>query len=174
MGSAQEITMTKGSLLLVLGFLVVMNCDASLKEKINELQEEILYLKSKDAKSCAELKQRPGFEKSGFFFIDPEGNGSPTKVYCDMDMEETWISHDGEDLTPIEFCQGDACFEKKFKYEAADEQIEALKVISEYCYQDVEYGCKMAPLKNTRFGYFYGWWTGSDGMKKFYLDREDT
>ena len=68
-----------------------------------------------------------------------------------MDMEETWIrwatslfieiltvyfsSHDSEELTSIEFCQGDACFEKKFNYEASDEQIEALKVSSEVCYQ---------------------------------------
>jgi len=62
---------------------------------------------------------------------------------------------------------------KNFKYEASDEQIEGLKAISETCYQDITYGCKMAPLKNTRFGHYFGWWTGKDGSKKFYIDGED-
>eukprot|EP00092_Neocalanus_flemingeri_P069208 GFUD01084754.1.p1 GENE.GFUD01084754.1~~GFUD01084754.1.p1 ORF type:complete len:347 (+),score=69.45 GFUD01084754.1:50-1042(+) len=31
----------------------------------------------------------------------------------------------------------------------------------------------MAPLKNTRFGHYFGWWTGKDGSKKFYIDGDD-
>ena len=45
------------------------------------------------------------------------------------------FSHDGEDLAPVMFCSGDGCFVKEYNYEASDEQIDALKVISENCYQ---------------------------------------
>ena len=47
------------------------------------------------------------------------------------------FSHDGEELAPVTFCTGDGCFEKDFMYEASDEQIEALKAISETCYQKI-------------------------------------
>ena len=45
------------------------------------------------------------------------------------------FSHDGEDMAPVTFCTGDGCFVKEYSYEAPDEQIEALKAISETCYQ---------------------------------------
>lgn len=45
------------------------------------------------------------------------------------------FSHDGEDLAPVMFCSGDGCFVKEYNYEASDEQIGALKAISENCYQ---------------------------------------
>eukprot|EP00092_Neocalanus_flemingeri_P011178 GFUD01012041.1.p1 GENE.GFUD01012041.1~~GFUD01012041.1.p1 ORF type:complete len:488 (-),score=123.66 GFUD01012041.1:156-1619(-) len=141
--------------------------------KVTQLESEIFYLKTKGARSCNELKQIPGFEKSGLFFIDPAKTGTPIQVFCDMDLEETWISHDGEDLAPVTFCTGDGCFVKEYSYEAPYEQIEALKAQSETCYQEISYGCKMAPLKNTRFGHYFGWWTGKDGSKKFYIDGDD-
>ena len=91
-----------------------------------------------------------------------------------------FYSHDGEELSPVEYCTGDGCFEKKFVYESSDEQIDALKTISNTCYQghyylhdisyfqiyhiEISYGCKMAPLKNSKFGHYFGWWTGKDGM----------
>jgi len=143
------------------------------EKKIKLLEQEIFYLKSKGAKSCVELKKKPGFGKSGEYFIDPAKTGTPIKVYCDMDLDETWISHDGEELAPVEYCTGDGCFEKKFVYEASDEQIDALKTISNTCYQEISYGCKMAPLKNSKFGHYFGWWTGKDGSKKFYIDGDN-
>merc|ERR1711892_138663 len=141
--------------------------------KVTKLESEIVYLKSKGAQSCTELKQKPGFDISGEYFIDPANTGIPIKVFCDMDLEETWISHDAEELVSVKYCIGDGCFEKVFNYEASDVQIEALKAKSENCYQEITYGCKMAPLKNTRFGHYFGWWTGKDGSKKFYIDGED-
>merc|ERR1719233_2304882 len=143
------------------------------ENKIKLLETEIFYLKSKGAKSCEELKLKPGFDKSGEYFIDPAQTGSPIKVYCDMDLNETWISHDGEEMSPIEYCKGNGCFEKKFVYEAPDEQIDALKAISETCYQEISYGCKMAPLKHSNFGHYSGWWTDKDGSKKFYIDGDN-
>merc|ERR1719435_280616 len=117
------------------------------ENKIKLLEKEIFYLKSKAAKSCVELRLKPGFDISGEYFIDPAQTGTPIKVYCDMDLNETWISHDGEEMSSIEYCEGNGCFEKKFLYEAPDEQIDALKAISETCYQEIYYGCKMAALK---------------------------
>ena len=83
-------------------------------------------------------------------------------------------------MSQISFCTGDGCFEKRYVYKASDEQIDALKVISESCYQgtnyqgykyevnsfieELTYGCKMAPLKNLKFGHHYGWGTGKDGI----------
>jgi len=31
----------------------------------------------------------------------------------------------------------------------------------------------MAPLKNSKFGHYFGWWTGKDGSKKFYIDGDN-
>merc|ERR1719446_408234 len=143
------------------------------ENKIKLLEKEIFYLKSKGAKSCCELRLKPGFDKSGEYFIDPAQTGTPIKVYCDMDLNETWISHDGEEMSSIEYCEGNGCFEKKFLYEAPDEQIDALKAISETCHQEISYGCKMAALKHNNNGHYFGWWTGKDGSKKFYIDGDD-
>jgi len=45
--------------------------------------------------------------------------------------------------------------------------------MSETCYQEINYGCKMAPLKNIQFGHYFGWWTDKDGSKNFYIDGDD-
>ena len=45
------------------------------------------------------------------------------------------LSHDGEELAAITYCKGTGCFNKKYDYRASDDQIEALKAISETCYQ---------------------------------------
>eukprot|EP00092_Neocalanus_flemingeri_P107173 GFUD01137555.1.p1 GENE.GFUD01137555.1~~GFUD01137555.1.p1 ORF type:complete len:124 (-),score=29.57 GFUD01137555.1:77-448(-) len=59
--------------------------------KVTQLESEMFYLKTKGARSCNELKQIPGFEKSGQFFMDPAKTGTPIQVFCDMELEETWI-----------------------------------------------------------------------------------
>ena len=41
-------------------------------------------------------------------------------------------------MAPVTFCTGDGCFVKEYNYEAPDEQIEALKALSETCYQGIK------------------------------------
>merc|ERR1711962_1314806 len=76
-------------------------------------------------------------------------------------------------MTVIEYCNGDGCFVMNVTYNIPDNQIEALIEISDTCYQNIEFGCKMAPLKNRMLGNFFGWWVGRDGGEKYYFDGGD-
>ena len=43
--------------------------------------------------SCKDIRDSGFFQKDGEYWIDPEKNGKPIKVYCDMttDGGKTWI-----------------------------------------------------------------------------------
>ena len=96
------------------------------------------------------------------------------------------LSHDGEELAAITYCKGTGCFNKKYDYRASDDQIEALKAISETCYQglylilfptislfysfvlaEIKFECNMAPLRYLFHDIttYSGWWTGNDGIQ---------
>ena len=114
-------------------------------------------------KDCEDVHNQ-GY-KSGEFMIWPSTDVTPYMVYCDMELVPghgiTVIGHDHEDPKPIK-----EPGTKEVTYKSAtDKQVEELTEISKYCYQPIKYDCF-----NTHFlGYGKFYWTGSGGLKKYYL-----
>merc|ERR1712038_1132379 len=143
-----------------------------LENEVAELKRENIYLRTKGAKTCRQLKEH-GFNTSGEYHIDPDSTGAPIKVFCDMSTGTTEISHDGEAAENITHCSGEGCFKKTYTYSAPMSQVEALIEMSEGCSQDLQFQCNIAPLKNTIFGFHYGWWEDTRGQKNYYFDGSD-
>merc|ERR1719402_805840 len=144
----------------------------TLENEMMELKKENTFLKTKGAKTCAELKAN-GFEESGMYDIDPSFSGSAVPVYCDMITGTTEVSHDVIDAVEVAYCEGDGCFIQEYNYSVPADQVEALILSSSSCEQEITFDCKIAPLKNNMFGFYYGWWVDRNGQKKFYFDGHD-
>lgn len=141
----------------------------TLEEEMGDILKENVFLKTKGARTCAELKAK-GFNESGVYDIDPAFTGTPMKVYCHMDTGVTEVLHDIDDTVDIGYCMGVGCFQQEYNYEASMTQIEALMATSSDCEQEIQFDCNIAPLKNTMFGLYYGWWVDRHGEKKYYFD----
>jgi len=144
-----------------------------LEEKMKTLEHENKYLKTKSYKTCHELQSSP-YKESGFYWLDPDGSGTPIELFCDMEKGVTEVGHNHETTQNVTWCKGEGCYTLQLEYTVPDTKIEALITMSEHCEQEILFECKMAPLKNTAFGqFYYGWWVDRHGERQFYFDGDN-
>ena len=118
----------------------------ALEDRVEKLEEIAKY---KTLRTCNELSNR-GLTLSGIYSIDPDGEGigyEPIEVYCNFEKGTTEVFHDKEEMIKIEKCSNVGCASYDFNYYAPPQQIEALINLSQSCYQDLSFGCFLAPLQ---------------------------
>ena len=123
------------------------------------------------ALSCTYLKNGDPTAKSGYYDIDPDGEGSlaPFSVYCDMTYKNgigvTIISHDSESRTLVNECDGAGCYSREIHYKGVNvSQLASLTNVSSHCEQFIKYECwRSKLLKDGR-----GWWVSRDSSKMVY------
>ena len=136
-------------------------------ERVDKLEQLSKY---KTLRTCQEISNR-GLTLSGMYDIDPDGQGigyEPITVHCDFDTGSTQILHDKEDVIKIEKCDQIGCAVYELNYLAPKQQILALMSLSENCYQDLNFGCFMAPLRFDEFD--HGFWTDKDGNAQAFFN----
>jgi len=146
----------------------------SLEEKNKGIEDDIKYLmelsKLNVGRTCEEMAMY-GVDKTGFFFVDPDGLGGevPIMVYCQFGQSGvalTMISHDTEGRTQVSHCKDPGCYSRKVKYNAPMKQIESLIQWSESCTQDIGFECFMSGLQIQ--GIDYGFWLDRNGESQIY------
>ena len=124
------------------------------------------------SKSCHELAEKgASLSDSGMYNIDPDGESigqDPIQVYCDFETNSTQILHDKEEMIEIEKCSGIGCAVYDLTYQAPLAQISALISLSENCYQDLSFGCFLAPLQFE--GEDNGFWTDNNGDNQAFFN----
>ena len=147
---------------------------AVLDETIKDINNELDYLKelSKLAvvRTCDEMALY-GIDKSGFYLVDPDGplmGGKPITVYCEFidGLSSTKISHDSEEKTRIQHCDGPGCYSRNITYDNPMTQIISLIEHSDTCSQELKYECYFAPLQYQ--GVDLGYWLDKNGDKQIY------
>ena len=149
----------------------------NLKGKNRDMEDDLDYLKEVSKlnvlRTCEEMA-RFGVNRSGFYFVDPDGpliGQKPIKVYCEFvdGLVYTKISHNSEEKTTIEPCKGAGCYSRKISYDAPTEQIQSIVQLSYMCFQEIRYDCFLSPLQyeETNYGYWLDrnsehqtYWTG--------------
>ena len=123
------------------------------------------------ALSCTYLKQGDPIAKSGYYNIDPDGEGglAPFSVYCNMTDKNgvgvTVISHDSENKTLVNNCKRSGCYTRNIRYKGASlSQLNHLTRISSHCEQFIKYEC----LRSKLFKSGRGWWVSHDSTKMTY------
>ena len=117
-----------------------------LEDRVEKLEEIAKY---KTLRTCNELSNR-GITSSGVYTIDPDGDGigyEPILVFCNFQDGTTEVYHDHEDMIKVDKCDEIGCASYDFNYLAPPQQIDALINLSQSCYQDISFGCFMAPLQ---------------------------
>merc|ERR1719481_439861 len=145
---------------------------SEMEKRIDVMERENKFLRSKTYKTCSELKNSP-FNESDYYHIDPDGSGMPVELYCDMENGITEVGHSTEGTHNVTFCQQDGCYSLNISYHIPMNQVEALISLSEHCEQEIKFQCKMAPLKNVFMNVNYGWWEDQAGNRKYYFDGAD-
>ena len=143
--------------------------DDTLEQRVEKLEE---LSKVKNLRTCQELSNR-GITQSGIYKIDPDGDGigfGPITVFCNFQTNETSIYHDKEDVIKIEKCDSEGCAVYEFNYDAPKEQIQALVDLSDTCYQDISFGCFLAPLRFE--GVDLGFWSDKNGDFQYFFHGE--
>lgn len=152
------------------------NVIAALTEEIKDKRtnytekdvENLLKLTTK--RNCYELATS-GISDSGFHFVDPDGPGNknpPIRVWCSfgetVEAAKTEILHDSEGQTEVAQCADPKCYKKSINYMASQDQIQALKEISDVCTQQLRYDCFLVPL--TKWGMVqFGIWRDKKGLE---------
>ena len=121
--------------------------------------------------SCSDLKKAHPTATSGYYIIDPDGEGDlePFSVYCDMTVKNgvgvTVISHDSESRTLVTGCENSGCYSCNIHYTGASlSQLATLTRVSLHCEQFIRYDCYVARLLK----YGSGWWLSRDSTKMKY------
>ncbi|KAK7082018.1 hypothetical protein SK128_004251 [Halocaridina rubra] len=103
-------------------------------------------------RSCEQYRQA-GYNSSGIYLIDVDGNGPlpPSYVKCEFNplLEETYtiIEHNVEKAYEVRKT-GMKDFRMDIQYrDFTPEMLQYLQSQSDYCYQDVTYECRRSPLK---------------------------
>ena len=145
--------------------------DDNLEQRVEKLEQLSKY---KTLRTCQEYADR-GLTKSGIYEIDPDGDGigfAPITVHCNFATNETQIFHDKEDMIKIEKCStGPGCSVYDFNYDAPMEQIQALIDLSQHCYQDLAFGCYLAPLRFDDVD--LGFWTDKSGIDRYFFHGDN-
>ena len=140
-----------------------------LEDRVEKLEQLSKY---KTLRTCHELASR-GVSLSGVYEIDPDGDGigqPPIQAYCDFTTNTTQIFHDKEELLKIDKCDSVGCAVYDMNYFAPQEQIDALVSLSQSCYQDLNFGCFMAPLEFD--GIDQGYWLDRNGDVQVFFDGD--
>ena len=118
--------------------------------------------------SCTAMKGKYPYLNSGFYTINPNGNGSsPFIVFCDMISKNgigvTIIGHDSERRTRVD--DHDALGSSKIKilYKTSLKGIAALTKVSRYCEQFIKFECY-----NSYMIIGSSWWVSRQGVKMNY------
>ena len=138
-----------------------------IEERVEKLEQMSKY---KTLRTCQELASR-GLTLSGIYEIDPDGNTiglGPIQVYCDFATNTTQIFHDKENEIEIGKCGDVGCASYKMKYSAPKEQIDALKSLSQICYQEIDFKCFLAPLRSESID--HGYWIDSNGNPQSFFN----
>ena len=122
--------------------------------------------------SCTYLKNGDPTAKSGYYDIDPDGEGdlAPFSVYCNMTYENrigvTVISHDSESRTHVKGFKNPGSYSRVIHYNGASlSQLANLTRISSHCEQFIKYDCyKSKMFRNSG----YAWWVSRDSTKMTY------
>ena len=121
--------------------------------------------------SCAYLKNRDPTAKSGYYDIDPDGEGdlASFSVYCDMTAKNgvgvTVISHDSENAMWVNKCKKARCYSRVIHYNGASvSQLASLSNVSSHCEQFIKYKCLRSKLLKDGVG----WWVSRDSTKMDY------
>ena len=138
---------------------------AATERMMNTLQVE-------QPRTCHDVKSHI----SGWFFIDPDGDGgeAPFEVYCNMvekgGVGVTVISHDTENTTHVTGCDPPGCYSRDVHYKGANpNQLAALANLSSHCEQFIRYDCRKSILL------FRGraWWVSRQGIRMDYWGGSD-
>ena len=138
---------------------------ATTEPMMNTLQVE-------QPRTCHDVKSHI----SGWFFIDPDGDGgeAPFEVYCNMvekgGVGVTVISHDTENTTYVTGCDPPGCYSRDVHYKGANPtQLAALANLSSHCEQFIRYDCRKSILL------FRGraWWVSRQGIRMDYWGGSD-
>ena len=131
------------------------------------------------AKSCSHLKRLSPEANSGPYLIDPDGKGTlaPFIVTCDMTDKErigvTVISHDSEERTSVDGCNGRGCYSRDIRYiRASLSQLASLTEASSHCEQFIKYECFHSRLLRNNNNPF-GWWVSRDSSQMTYWGGAD-
>ena len=123
------------------------------------------------AKSCSDLKKLDPTAENGTYVIDPdeEGDVRPFNVTCDMTDKNgvgvTVISHDSENRTLVDGCDGKGCYSRNINYTEANlQQLASLTDVSTHCEQFIKYECYGSLLLKKS----HGWWVSRDSTKMTY------
>jgi len=148
----------------------VTHINFNLNNKTIEERIETLEEKSKlnIRRSCYEYSTY-GLTTSGIYQIDPDGEligSEPINVYCNLTDGSTQLLHDKDFVVEIEPCPEPECYNLAINYAAPDDQIEALKSISDDCYQEISFDCFQAALSS--YGDPIGFWQDKMGDKQIY------
>ena len=139
---------------------VISNVNVQANE---DVRKDVNYLKQiskiKLARTCEELA-KAGITESGDYELDPDGPMTgelPIWVACDFTTNSTTIKQDLKNAIEIEICEtGPGCSSVKVEYESSMKQIETLKSLSLFCWQEIEFLCSFAPLNFN--GVSLAWW----------------
>ena len=108
---------------------------------------------------------------SGHYVIDPDGaqGTAPFNVFCNMTdkggIGVTVVSHDTENRTHVNGCEGDGCYKRDVTYVGTSlSQLTVLTDASASCEQFISYECKHSKL----FRGGKAWWVSRDGTKMKY------
>ena len=125
-------------------------------------------------KSCSHLKILNPTAESGAHVIDPDGEGGLSPLYsviCDMTDKNgvgvTVISHDSENRTLVDGCDGKGCYSRDIQYtEASLLQLASLANVSTQCEQFIKYECFGSVMSKNKT--FFAWWVSRDSAKMTY------
>ena len=127
------------------------------------------------AKSCSDLKNLDPNAESGFYVIDPDGEGGllPYNVTCDMSdkggVGVTVISHDSENRTLVDGCEPPGCYSRNINYTGASlSQLAGLTNVSLHCEQFIKYECHGSVMFSKINNKYFAWWVSRDSLKMLY------
>ena len=120
--------------------------------------------------TCSRVKSDIA-DVSGHYVIDPDGaqGTAPFDVFCNMTdkggIGVTVVSHDTENRTHVDSCEGKGCYKREVTYVGATlSQLTVLTDASAYCEQFISYECKASKLLYKG----NAWWVSRDGAKMTY------
>ncbi|CAG0893114.1 unnamed protein product [Darwinula stevensoni] len=150
--------------------------DTEMKVQQSTMEERLEYLEAITLqitpRTCGTLGDL-GVTRTGTYLVDPDGaliGDPPIRVFCDMqtDPVTTVILHDSMETTEIEHCDEPGCYSRIIKYDASLRQMAALIDQSEYCEQQIAYGCFSSALNSLDVQ--YAWWVDRHGDPQYYWD----
>ena len=138
----------------------------TLEERVSNLEE---LSKIKTLRSCHEYAMY-GITSSGNYSIDPDGEligQEPFEVYCNFEDGTTELLHNKDFVVEIAPCPDPMCYQLDVEYNAPPEQVQALKDISDSCYQNIQFNCFLSGLSANDDA--IGVWLNNQGEPEIYF-----